>query len=156
MASSPEELALELSQAVLASQTQTESQLREKAAAILGASSIVVPVAALAVGKAPATAAVLFALAAVGFFFCVRECAGALLPSGIQTGVLGGQLLDTARSADANLPNMQESAAKYMDLAYANNADILAAASGRLGRGIRWLTVEVVLISLALIATVLR
>jgi hypothetical protein len=156
MSSSPEELALELSQPVLTSQTQTESQLREKAAAILGASSIVVPVAALAVGKAPAAAAVLFAFAAVGFFLCVRACAGALLPSGIQTGVLGGQLLDTARKADANLPNMQESAAKYMDLAYANNAEILAAASRRLGRGIRWLTVEIVLISLALIATVLR
>lgn len=56
IASSPEELALELSQAVLASQSQTEIQLREKAAAVLGASSIVVPVAALAVGKAPAAA----------------------------------------------------------------------------------------------------
>lgn len=141
---------------MLASQSQTESQLREKAAVVLGAASVVVPVAALAVGKAPAAAAVLFALAAVGFFLCVRACAGALLPSGIQTGVLGGQLLDTARGADANLPNMQESAAKYMDVAYANNAEILAAASGRLGRGIQWLTVEVVLISLALITTVLR
>ena len=156
MASSPEELALELSQAVLASQAQTEGQLREKAAAVLGASSIVVAVAALAVGKAPVAAAVLFAFAAIGFFFCVRACATALLPSGIQTGILGGQLLDTARGADANLSNMQESAAKYMDLAYANNAEILAAAAGRLGHGIRWLTVEVVLISLALITTVLR
>ena len=72
MASSPEELALELSQAVLASQAQTEGQLREKAAAVLGASSIVVPVAALAVGKAPVAAAVLFAFAAIGFFFYVR------------------------------------------------------------------------------------
>jgi hypothetical protein len=95
-------------------------------------------------------------MAAVGFFLCVRECAGALLPSGIQTGILGGQLLDTARGADANLPNMQESAAKYMDMAYANNAEVLATASAQLGRGIRWLTIEVVLISLALITTVLR
>ena len=43
-----------------------------------------------------------------------------------------------------------------MDLAYANNAEILARASERIGRGIRWLTVEIVLIALALIATVLR
>jgi hypothetical protein len=60
MATSPEELALDLSRASLQSQEQSENQLREKATAVLAAASIAVPVAALAVGHGPAVGAIPF------------------------------------------------------------------------------------------------
>jgi hypothetical protein len=64
MATSPEELALDLSRASLQSQEQSENQLREKATAVL---AIVVPVAALAVGHGPAVVAIPFGGAAVAY-----------------------------------------------------------------------------------------
>jgi hypothetical protein len=60
MADTPEELAMDLSRASLQAQEQTEDQLRQKATTVLSAASIVVPVAALAVGHGPAGAAIPF------------------------------------------------------------------------------------------------
>jgi hypothetical protein len=53
MSQAPEELALDLSRASLLSLEQRENQLHEKTTAVLAAASIVVPVAALAVGHGP-------------------------------------------------------------------------------------------------------
>jgi hypothetical protein len=50
----------ELSGAALESQDGSENQLREKATAVLSAASIVVPVAAVALGSAPAGAVIPF------------------------------------------------------------------------------------------------
>jgi hypothetical protein len=89
MTDTPEELALDLSRASLAAQEQSENQLREKATAVLGAASIVVPVAALAIGKGPAGAAVAVVAAALAYVLCVRECGVALVPRNIHAGLLG-------------------------------------------------------------------
>ena len=80
IAATPEELALELSRASLAAQKQSENQLRAKATAVLGPASIVVPVAALAIGDGPAGAAIPFGCAAVVYVCLVRECGAALVP----------------------------------------------------------------------------
>src|SRR5262245_35850882 len=106
MASTPEALALELSRASLAAQEQSEVQLREKATAVLGAASVVVPVAALAIGKGPPGAAVAVIAAAAAYVLCVRECGAALVPRNVQAGLLGGELLNTARESDADLRQM--------------------------------------------------
>lgn len=103
MATTPEELALELSNTSVRAQEQTETQLREKATAVLAAASIVVPVAALAVGHGPAGVAIPFGIAAVAYALCVRECGAALLPRGVHVGLLGGELLETAKANDADL-----------------------------------------------------
>jgi hypothetical protein len=50
MATTPEELALDLSSTSVRAQEQNEIQLREKATSVLAAASILVPVAALTVG----------------------------------------------------------------------------------------------------------
>src|SRR5438093_12502048 len=97
MADTPEELALDLSRASLADQEQSENQLREKATAVLGAASIVVPVAALAIGKGPAGAAVAVVAAALAYVLCVRDCGVALVPRNVHAGLLGGELLSTAK-----------------------------------------------------------
>src|ERR1700733_1298404 len=51
MVSTPEELAIDLSRASLEAQERTEDQLREKATTVLSAASVVVPIAALGVGR---------------------------------------------------------------------------------------------------------
>jgi len=80
MASTPEELAMDLSRASLHAQEQTENQLREKATTVLSAASIVVPIAALAVVHGPAAAAIPVGAAAVAYFLCARACGAALFP----------------------------------------------------------------------------
>jgi hypothetical protein len=141
VASTPEELALDLSRASLAAQEQSETQLREKATAVLGAASIVVPVAALAIGKGPAGAAFAVVAAAVAYVLCVRECGAALVPRNVESGLLGSELLKTAQESDANLRNMQAAAAAYLDSAYRNNQTILEGAAGRVNRAIA--TIEI-------------
>ena len=52
----------------------------------LGAASIVVPVAALAIGDGPAGAAIPLGAAAVAYVLLVRECGTALVPRATSTG----------------------------------------------------------------------
>jgi hypothetical protein len=151
MATTPEELALDLSRASLQSQEQSENQLREKATAVLAAASIVVPIAALAVGHGPAGVAIPFGGAAVAYVLCVRECGAALFPQGVRLGLLGGDLLETTKKSGADLPEMQAAAATYLDKGYKHNHAILEIAARRVGHAIGWLTVEILTLVLALV-----
>ncbi len=153
MATTPEELALDLSRASVQAQEQSEVQLREKATAVLAAASIVVPVAALAVGHGPAGVAIPFVGAAVAYALCVRECGAALLPRGVHVGLLGGELLETAKASDADLRQMQAAAASYLDNGYKHNQTILETAAKRVGRAIFFLTVEILALVVALVVT---
>ena len=121
MANCPEEVALELSRAALESQDGSENQLREKATAVLSAASIVVPVAAVALGSAPAGAAIPFGVAALAYLWCARSCGSALFPKDRQAGLLGGEMLQLVTETVADLPQMQASAARYLDGFYKHN-----------------------------------
>jgi hypothetical protein len=134
MASTPEELALDLSRASVQAQEQSANQLREKATTVLSAASIVVPVAAVAAGNGPTVAAVPFAVAALAYVLCVRKCGSALLPRGVTVGILGGELLEAATTSDADLRQTQAAAARYLDDGYRHNQAIIEAASQRLAR----------------------
>jgi hypothetical protein len=155
VATTPEELALELSRASLQAQDQTETQLREKATAVLSAASVVVPVAALAVGvgKGPAAAGIPFTIAAVAYFLCARACGAALLPRNFRAGLLGGELLKTAAESGADLRQMQASAASYLDQGYEHNQTILERAAKSVSRAILLLTAEILALAVALIIT---
>jgi hypothetical protein len=153
MATTPEELALDLSSTSVRAQEQTETQLREKATAVLAAASIVVPVAALAVGHGPAGVAIPFGVAATAYALCVRECGAALLPRGVHVGLLGGELLETAKASGADLRQMQAAAAGYLDEGYKHNQSILRQAAKRTTRAILCLTVEVLALAAALLVT---
>lgn len=155
MAASPEELALALSQASVRAQEQTENQLREKATTILGAASIVVPVAAVAIGKGPAGTAVPFGAAALAYVMLVRACGAALLPRDVHAGLLGGELLETAKAAEADLRQMQASAATYLDVGYRHNQAILEATAKRVRTAILLLTAEILSLVVALVVTLL-
>jgi hypothetical protein len=139
----------------LRAQEQTEIHLREKATAILGAASIVVPVAAVAIGKGPAGTAIPFGAAALAYVLLVRACGAALLPRDVHAGLLGGELLDTAKAADADLRQMQASAAAYLDSGYRHNQAILEAAAQRIRTAIVSLTVEILSLAVALVITLL-
>jgi hypothetical protein len=125
MATTPEELALDLSNMSVHAQEQSETQLREKATTILAAASVVVPIAALAVGHGSSRVAILFGAAAMAYALCVRECGAALLPRGVHAGLLGGELLHEAKASGADLRQMQAAAAGYLDDAYRHNQDVL-------------------------------
>ncbi len=153
MTATPEELALDLSRGSLSAQEQSEIQLREKATAVLGAASVVVPVAALAIGNGPAGAAVAFVAAAIAYVLCVRDCGAALVPRGVQAGLLGGEMLNTARESGADLRQMQAAAAGYLDSAYRNNQAILEAAAERVNRAIAMLTIEILSLVVGLVVT---
>jgi hypothetical protein len=156
MATTPEELALELSKTSVRAQEQTETQLREKATAVLAAASIVVPVAALAVGHGPTGVAIPFGIAAVAYALCVRECGAALLPRGVHVGLLGGELLETAKANDADLRQMQAAAAGYLDNGYKHNQVILEDAARRATRAIVFLTAEILALAAALLVTLIN
>jgi hypothetical protein len=147
----PEELALDLSRASLHSLEQSENQLREKATAVLAAASVVVPVAALAVGHGPAGVAIPFGGAAVAYVLCVRECGAALFPQGVRIGLLGGDLLRATKESGAGLPGMQEAAATYLDDGYKHNDAILETAAKCIGRAIVLLSIEVLALVVALV-----
>jgi hypothetical protein len=155
MANTPEELALDLSRASIQAQEQSENQLREKATAVLAAASIVVPVAALAVGHGPPGVAIPFGAAAVAYALCVRECGGALQPRGVHVGLLGGELLETAKMSGADLRQMQATAASYLDDGYKHNQGILETAASRISRAIVLLTIEILALVVALVVTLL-
>lgn len=153
MSTTPEELALDLSSASVRAQEQSETQLREKATAILAAASVVVPVAAVAVGHGPAAVAIPFAGAVLAYGVCVRECGAALLPRGVHVGLLGGELLETAKASDADLRQMQAAAARYLDDGYKHNQTILEQAAMRVRRAIVLLTTEILALAVALLVT---
>jgi hypothetical protein len=156
MVNTPEELAMDLSRASLHAQEQTENQLREKATAVLSAASIVVPIAVLAVGHGPVGAAIPFGLAAAAYFLCARACGAALFPQDVRAGLLGSELLETARAGSADLRQMQESAARYLDLSYRHNHAILETSAARVRHAILMLTVEILALVVALGITILH
>jgi hypothetical protein len=149
----PEELAFDLSRGSVRAQEQSETQLREKATAVLSAASIVVSAAAVAIGSRPAIAALPFGGAAVAYVLCVRECGGALLPSGVHAGLLGSDLLRIVKASEADIQQMHAAAAIYLDNGYKYNQAVLDASKRRLSRAIHLLTVEILLLALALFAT---
>jgi hypothetical protein len=155
MAATPEE-PHSSSRASLAAQDQSENQLREKATAILGAASIVVTLAALALGDRPAGAAIPFGCAAVVYVFLVRECGAALLLRNVHAGLLGAELLTTARDVDADLRQMQAAAASYLDTGYHHSQGILEDAAGRVSRAVALLTAEILLLVAALMVALLN
>jgi hypothetical protein len=155
MATTPEELALDLSHASVRAQEQSANQLREKATTVLSAASVVVPVVAVAVGNGPTVAAVPFGVAALAYLQCVRECGRALFPGGVHVGLLGSDLLDTAKARDADLRQMLAAAATYLDDGYKHNQAILEDASRRLEQAIYLLTAEIVALLFVLVITII-
>jgi hypothetical protein len=79
--------------------------------------------------------------------------ASALFPRGVHVGLLGGELLETAKTSGADLRQMQAAAASYLDDGYRHNQPILEAAAQRLGRAIYLLTGEILLLVVALVVT---
>jgi hypothetical protein len=79
---------------------------------VLSAASIVVPVAAVAVGNGPAIAAIPFGGAALAYVLCVREGGSALFPCGVHVGLLGGELLEAAKTSGADLRQIATDRAK--------------------------------------------
>lgn len=120
---------------------------------MLGAASVVVPFAALSVGKGPAGAAVALVAATGACVSCVRDCSAALVPRNFQAGLLGGQLLETAKATGADLRQMQAAAAGYLDSAYRNNQAILEDAARRVRRATVALTLEVLSLVVGLAVT---
>lgn len=155
MATTPEELALELSQSTFEAQQRTETKLRERATNILSAASIVVPIAAVAVGKGTALAAIPFGGAGVAYVWCAIECGRALFPRDFGTGILGGHFLDSARDSGAMLPEMQATAATYLDYSHGQNQTILEGTAGHVQAAIVWLMLEIVAAAIALMVTLL-
>lgn len=152
----PEELALSLSRASVATQRQVETQLRERAVALLATASIVVPVIVVAVGRGPGIVAIPFGIAAVAYALCVRECGSALLPRGGYKGLLGGELLDTIRSLGVDLSRMQETAARYLDGEYRQNQEALTRMAGSVRRAITMLVGEIIALVVALLMTLVH
>lgn len=152
----PEELALSLSRASVATQRQIETQLRERASALLATASIVVPVGAVVVGHGPGPVVIPFGIAAVAYALCVRECGMALLPRGGYEGLLGSELLERIRSLGADIGRMQETASNYLDDEYRRNQDDIATMVGRVRRAIALLTSEIVALVVALLVTLVH
>lgn len=149
-----EELALELSQRLFASQQESETKLRDKAVQLLQAASVVIPVAAIAISKGPTLAAIPFGLAAFSYGLCAWQCAAAALPRTFKTGIKGGFVLEDAKETGATLANMQERAAQYLDKAHEKNRASLDATADNVERAIVFLAAEIVALAAALVVTV--
>ncbi len=85
----------------------------------------------------------------------MRDCGAALVPRGVNVGLLGGKLLASAKTTGADLRDMQATAAKYLDKGYEHNQLILENAARRIDRAIRFLTVEILVLTVALVVTIL-
>jgi hypothetical protein len=155
MASTPEELALSLSQATFDAQQRMEAKLRERATNVLSAASIVVPVAAVAVGKGPALVAIPFSGAALAYIWCAVESCAALIPRGFSTGIAGGRFLEQGRTYDAGLHQLEASAAVYLDQLHDNNVPNLENTTQHVTRAIVALMLEISASAVALVATLL-
>ncbi|MFI4991805.1 MAG: hypothetical protein ACHQHO_12945 [Solirubrobacterales bacterium] len=155
MAETPEELALELSRELFASQQHAEAKLRERATTVLSAASVVVPIAAVALHEGPKGSALPFGLAAAAYLWCAIECCRALFPRGFKTGIRGGDFLELARLGDADVRQMQASAAGYLDQFHADNLPTLEATADRVRHAIFGLIVEIAGAAVALVVTLL-
>ncbi|HTZ88353.1 MAG TPA: hypothetical protein VMB05_16940 [Solirubrobacteraceae bacterium] len=153
MATTHEEVALQLSTMAVASQGDSENQIRAKATAILSAASIVVPVAGVAIARGSAWPVIPLAIAALAYLRCVWTCAAALLPKNIEVGLLGGEMLKLATESGADVEQMQASASHYMDRLYANNQLILEKASENVKGAIIALGIEIVALTAAIPVT---
>jgi len=145
---------MDLSRASLQAQERAENQLREKATTVLSAASIVVPIAALGVGRGPAGAAIPLGAAAVAYFLCARACGSALLPQNTGAGLLGSELLKMADSSGAELRQIQAAAARYLDSGYRHNRTLLEESASRVRHAIVMLTVEILALAVALVITI--
>jgi hypothetical protein len=139
----------------LESQGGSENQIRAKATAILSAASIVVPVAGIAIAKGSTWTVIPLGLAAVAYLVCGWFCAAALLPKNIEVGLLGGEMLKLATGTNADVQQMQASAARYMDGLYKNNQPILETASGNVRTAIIALGAEILALIGALLVRLL-
>jgi hypothetical protein len=153
MAAYPEELALELSKAAFGAQQRTETKLRERATNVLSAASLVVPVASVAIGKGPAVAAIPFGAGALAYILCALKCCAAPLPRNFGTGILGGEFLEAARAANADVRQMEASAADYLDQTHAGNQVTLEQTASDVQDAIIRLMVEIVAVAAALVVT---
>jgi len=153
MATTPEELALELSRASFEAQRQTEIKLRERATAVLSAASLVVPVASVAVSRGSHWAALPLGLAAIAYIVCAAQCCKTLFPKGFATGIAGSEFLEVARSSDADLQQMQASAAAYIDEQHTQNLPTLESAAESVQRAIYGLMAEIIMAAVALVVT---
>jgi hypothetical protein len=155
MAATPEELALALSIATFEAQRRTETKLRERATNVLSAASIAMPVAAVALGRAPAIAAVPFGGAALAYICCATECCRALFPRGFVTGIAGGRFLEEARKYKADVRQMEATAAGYLDRMHEGNLPTLEATANQVKGAIISLIVEIGSAAIALVVTLL-
>lgn len=89
-------------------------------------------------------------------YAAVRRCGAALLPRGVHVGLLGGELLETAKANDADLRQMQAAAAGYLDNGYKHNQVILEDAARRATRAIVFLTAEILALAAALLVTLIN
>jgi len=137
----------------LASQGDSENQIRAKATAILSAASIVVPVAGVAISRGSAWPVIPLAVAALAYLRCVWTCAAALLPKNIEVGLLGGEMLKLATESEADVEQRQASASHYMDGLYANNQLILEKTSEYVKGATIALGVEIVALTAAIPVT---
>lgn len=71
------------------------------------------------------------------------------------SGLLGGELLETAKASGADLRQMQAAAAGYLDEGYKHNQGILEHAARRITRAIVFLTVEILALTAALLVTLI-
>jgi hypothetical protein len=110
-------------------------------------------VAAVAVGKGPAIVAFPFSGAALAYIWCAIECCAALFPRGFSTGIAGGMLLEEIRAHQADLRQMEATAAVYLDEIHDNNVPGLEDAANHLTRAIVSLMVESVAAAVALVTT---
>jgi hypothetical protein len=70
-------------------------------------------------------------------------------------GLLGGEMLQLATEAGADLPQMQASAASYLDGFYKHNQVILEGAAGKVQQALIALGVEIAALAVALVVTIL-
>jgi len=155
MAESPEEFAYSLSRTTFDGQVQTETKLRERAAGLLQAASVVMPVAGIAISKGPSGVVIPFGLAAISYAVCAYFCGIALIPKEIEVGIAGGSFLDDARDSDADLLQMYATAASYLDQAREANSGAVSGAAEHVKTAIGWLVTELALIAISLVVTVL-
>lgn len=154
MAATREELALDLSRALLASQEGAETQLRSRALKLLQAATVVVPVAGIAIAHGPRGVIAPLAIAAVSYLVCVWNCAGALRSRDFKPGIRGGALVKEAKEKDATVEHMQEAASWYLDQAHEHNRGLLDGVSKQLDIAVGALAFEIVCLTVALSVTV--
>jgi hypothetical protein len=149
-----EELAVDLSRALLTEQQTTGTQLRDRASKILQAASVVIPVSAIAVSNGPPGTLIPFGFAALSYAYSAFSSVRALIPQTFKQGVKGSVLLKQAKDSGASLPQMQESAAEHLDHCFERNEAAIDSVAGHVERAIVGLAVEIIALAVALGVTV--